>query len=396
MPFFPEAPPPPPITPRPDKDSYLAEYRASQPILKKFSYCNHASVGPLSDWVIAAVNEQLTMQQMAESCVQDPWFDYWRATRQRCGELIGAARDEVTILTSTNEACMRVCSALPLGPGAEALCPADEFPSVHKSLSELSRRGVRVVEAPSARGDGIVRTQDLLDAITPRTRLIATSWVNFFHGYTHDLHALGEACRERGIWLLVDAMQGLGALALNVKDYHIHFLVGHGAKWLCAPIGATFLYVSREVPPEITPQAEGWLGMELNHLSYTDRSVTAKTNANRFMIGSIPWPGMFGLRRAVEVFLDAGPEHAQQRALANADALEAAGRIGGLAVYSERAPLRSAIVSLSLPEGSTLPDRLRSANVVFSVREGKLRLSPHWYMTDAELGPVQEILSTNL
>ena len=191
---------------------------------------------------------------------------------------------------------------------------------------------------------------------------------------------------------MVDAMQGLGALALNVKDYNIHFLVGHGAKWLCAPIGATFLYVSREVPPEITPQAEGWLAMELNHLNYTDRSVVAKTNANRFMIGSIPWPGMFGLRRAVEVFLEAGPAYAQQRALANTDLLEATAHEAGLGVFSERQPLRSGIVSLSLPAGSAIPEKLKAANVIFSVREGKLRLSPHWYMTEQDLAPVLEIL----
>lgn len=392
MPFFPEAPPAAPITPATDKRAFLDAYRASQPILRKFRYCNHASVGPLSDWVIAAVNEQLTMQQMAESTGQDPWFDYWRHTRQRCAELIGASKDEVTILTSTNEACLRVFSALPVGPGDEALCPADEFPSVHQSLSELASRGVTVRDAVASGSDGIVRTQDILNSITPRTKVIATSWVNFFHGYTHDLAALGAACSERGIWLVVDAMQGLGALTLNVKDIGAQFVIGHGAKWLCAPIGAAFLYVSRDVPHEVTPRQHGWLAFELNHLSYTDRSVKPKANANRFMVGSVPWPGMFGLRKAVEIFLEAGPDYCQQAALANADVLAGAAQEAGLKLFSVREPLRSAIASLELPEGSTIPDRLRAANVVFSVREGKLRLSPHWYMTEVELGPVCDIL----
>jgi len=392
MPFFPEAPPLPPVTPEPDEQAYLSAYRASLPNLQKFIYCNHASVGPLSDWVVAAMQEQFEQQRMAETTVQDAWFDGWRQARQRCGELVGAERDEICIQVNTNDACLRVFSALPLGPGDEVLCPADEFPSLWHALSELRLRGCDVRDVQASKGDGIVRTGDILNAMTPRTKLVATSWVNFFHGYTHDLAALGEACRERGAWFVVDAMQGLGALALNVKQVGAQFVVCHGAKWLCGPIGAAFLYVSRDVPPEITPRQEGWFSMELNHLAYTDRTVKPKTNANRFGTGSVPFPCMYGLRAAVEVFLKAGPRHAEARALANTDLLEQTAREAGLGVFSERKPLRSGIVSLSLPEGSTIPDKLRAANVVFSVREGKLRLSPHWYMTERELGPVCEIL----
>ncbi|MCH7472157.1 aminotransferase class V-fold PLP-dependent enzyme [bacterium] len=389
---FPKAPPAPAMKPTADFDAFLASYRASLPVVAKHIYLNHASVGPLSDWVAGAASEQFTQQQMAGPVSQDAWFDGWRLARQRIGELIGAERSEVCLQTNTYMGMLRVLSALPLGPGDEVVYPADEFPSLHYALSEARVQGCTVIAAESARGDGIVRTDDLLNALTPRTRLIATSWVNFFHGYVHDLERLGEACRERGCWLMLDAIQGLGMLTLDVKRSRAHFVAGQGAKWLCAPLGSGFLYVDDEVPKEITPRQEGWFAMELNHESYTDRNVKVKTNANRFGTGTVALPSAFGLRRACEVILEAGPERCQERALRHTDRIEQAARDAGITVYSDRSGLKSAIIALEADASSGLANALTKAGVVFSLREGILRLSPHWYLLDSEIDTVLNAL----
>lgn len=393
MPFFPEAPLAPAIQPVPDFDRYVSEYRATLPVLRHCIYLNHASVGPLSDWVIAAANEHLIQHQMGESTTQDDWYDGWRLTRQRIAELIGATKDEICIQPNTWAGLSRAFSALPLGAGDEALFPVDEFPSLYHALSELRNRGCRVTGVDSARGDGIVRTGDLLDAITPSTRLIATSWVNFFHGYQHDLEALGTACRERDIWFVVDAIQGLGMLPLDVNSLGIHFIACNGAKWLCSPLGSGFLYVSPNVPPEITPRLEGWFSMELNHEKYTDRSIQPKDNANRFATGTVPLSAAFGLRKSCEIFLAAGPQRASKRALQHADSIAAAASDCGIRIVSDRTGGKSAIVSLHMPDCPALPARLKAAGVAFSIRENAVRLSPHWYLLEQEINSVVDIIS---
>ncbi|MCB1217625.1 aminotransferase class V-fold PLP-dependent enzyme [bacterium] len=392
MSFFKEAPPAPAIEPTPDFAAYLERYRASQPSIQNFLYLNHASVGPLSDWVIAAVNEQLSQQQMADSVDQDPWFDGWRLSRQRVAELIGAGeRSEICLLSSTHTALLRAFQAIPLEPGDEVLCPADDFPSLFTAMSELTSRGAVLRAVASGQGDGIVRTADILAAITPRTKLVATSWVNFFHGYTMDLAAIGRACRDNGSWFAVDCMQGLGALTLDVKATGAHFIAGHGAKWLCAPLASGFLWVDPELDPaQVTPRTEGWFALELNHLSYTDRTVRPKHNANRFSLGTVPFPSAFGLRRACEVFLEAGPQRVEERALGFADRIAACVRDCGLDLYYDRSEHRSAILSFTLPAGSPLSNVLKGRRVIHSVREGRLRLSPHWYHSDAEIDSVCE------
>ena len=387
MPFFPEAPLAEPVVPVPDFDAFRERYRSSLPNLHTFAYMNHASVGPLSDWVREAADSMNEFQQMADTCSADHWFDGWRLARQRVAELIGAGKDEVCLLSSTYTGAQRVCNALPLRPGDEVVYCADEFPSLYHALTELRAQCCTMIEARSAKGDGIVRTSDVLDAITPRTKLVAISWVNFFHGYRHDLKRIGVACRERDAWFLVDVIQGLGMLSLDVKDIPVHFVTGQGAKWLCAPLGSGFLYVSRNVPPEITPRTEGWFAMELDHLSYTNRDIQPKTNANRFSLGTVPLPSAYGLRRACEVFLEAGPQRVEDAALANATAIVDAARSAGIPLYSDH-ELPCAIVSFDLAGREAIRDRLDAASVIYSVREGKLRLSPHWYQTERELDRV--------
>jgi cysteine desulfurase / selenocysteine lyase len=395
MPFFPEAPPLPPIAPCADFDAFVARYRESVANTRRFTYCNHASVGPLSDWVIEAANLSFEHQRMAESINQDPWFDEWRHTRQRTAELIGASKDEICLQPNTYLGMQRVFSALPLQPGDEIVVPADEFPSLFFALSELTSQGAVLREVHSARGDGIVRTEDLLGALSPRTKLLATSWVNFFHGYVHDIDALGAQCRARGIWYLLDVIQGLGQLTLDAKRCKAHFISGHGAKWMCAPMGSGFLYVSNDVPAQITPRAHGWFAMELDHEHYTNRDIQPKLNANRFGTGTVPLACAFGMKRACEILLEAGPQRCEARALELGDMLADAAHRAGIGVYSDRSVRRCAIVSLNLCGRPRLTDILRAEGIVFSVREGKLRLSPHWYLTREETGRVCELIAAS-
>lgn len=400
MPFFPEAPAAAPVTPAPDFDAFRAKYRDSVPALRRFAFLNHASVGPLSDWVVAAVDDYLRMQQMADTCSPDAWFDGWRLARQRVGELLGDPdRGNVSLHSSTNEALIRAFSALPVTPGDEVLCPADEFPSIWHAATELTSRGATFVPVDSGRGDGIVRTEDVLEAFTPKTTVLVVSWVNYYHGYRHDLGLLGAECRRHGIWLVVDVIQGLGQLTLDAPACGAHFLAGQGAKWLCAPLGSGFLWVSPDVPSDVTPRVEGWLSMELNHDSYLDRDISRKANANRFAIGTWALPSAFGLRRACEVILEAGPQRCESAALAAADALDETATAAGVRVASDRrspdggfGSQRSAIVALDLTGQAGLAEDLRAADVAFSVREGLLRLSPHWYTAPAELERVLSLL----
>ncbi len=62
-----------------------------------------------------------------------------------------------------------------------------------------------------------VTLDDIAARITPRTRLLAISSVQWSSGYRVELAALGALCRERNIWFVVDAIQQLGAVPIDVR-----------------------------------------------------------------------------------------------------------------------------------------------------------------------------------
>ena len=118
-------------------------------------------------------------------------------------------------------------------------CAANQYPWMN-----LAQRGVEVRAIPS-RGSRIL-IDDLRDATDARTRVLTVSAVEFASGFRHDLDALGELCRQRGVFFFVDAIQGLGVFPIDVSKTPIDALSADGHKWLLGPEGAGIGYIRRE------------------------------------------------------------------------------------------------------------------------------------------------------
>src|SRR5690606_30136622 len=119
----------------------------------------------------------------------------------------------------------------------------------------LERRGVIVDFIPHDRG--VITLENIERALRPETRLLSVSWVQFLSGMKLDLKALGRLCRERGVFFCVDAIQGLGALRLDVEEAGIDFLASGAHKWIMAAQGIGLIYVSEKLQDRIVPPA-GW------------------------------------------------------------------------------------------------------------------------------------------
>ena len=74
------------------------------------------------------------------------------------------------------------------------------------------------------------------------------------------------------------------------------------------------------------------------------------------------------------------------------DNIAEAALAAGIGIHSDRSGLRTAIITLKLDDCPSLPDALARANVAFSVREGLLRLSPHWYLLDDEVAVASDLI----
>src|SRR5437763_11598685 len=142
----------------------------------------------------------------------------------------------------------------------------------------LAGRGGEVRRVPS-RGSRVVM-DDLRDAMDGRTRILAVSSVEFASGFRNDLDALGQLCRERGVYLFVDAIQSLGVLPLDVQKTPVDFLAADGHKWLLGPEGAGLFWCRREVVDLLHPTTVGWKSV-VNDTDFSTIDFTLKPHAGR-------------------------------------------------------------------------------------------------------------------
>jgi Selenocysteine lyase len=126
----------------------------------------------------------------------------------------------------------------------------------------LRRLGVKLRFIPD-RG-GRFELEDLRALLTPRTRLISLSLVNFVTGFRAPIEEIGALCRERGIWLVVDAVQALGAIRVHARDLGADILAAHGYKHLLSGYGVALCYCSPRARQELDITIPAWPGTMAN------------------------------------------------------------------------------------------------------------------------------------
>jgi selenocysteine lyase/cysteine desulfurase len=188
------------------------------------------------------------------------------------------------------------------------------------------------------------------------------------------------------VTLVVDGMQGVGALPLDVRRLRIDLLACGGQKWLLSPWGSGFTYVRPEILETIAPQSVSWMGVRGSDdfSALLEYDLTWREGARRFEQITVPFQDFAGMAASLALL----QEHAMDAIFAHV-----AQRVAQLAAGAERAGVevvtpagrRAGIVTLRPGDVVATAARLRDARVVHSVREGTIRLSPHCYTTSDEI-----------
>jgi len=369
------------------------EIRALFPVTKKYIYMNHAAVAPLSSRARDAMRSIIDDITENGTANYRGWLDTYERVRASAAKLVNARPHEIAFMKNTSEAISTVANGLDWEPGDNVVSCNVEFPAnVYPWLRLKHERGV-VMKLAQERG-GRIDTEELLSLIDERTRVVALSWVQFSSGYRSDIARIGRACRERGVLFMLDAIQGLGALQLDVERDCVDAFAADGHKYLLGPEGAALLYLSGRIVERIRPTVVGWTSVN-NHEDYLDYRLDYREGAQRFECGTLNTIGIFGLGAEIDLFLEIGPERIERYLLELGDDL--AGRLTskGYSVISSRKPGESsAIVTCTHARHSaaSLFHRLRERNIIAAHRVGRLRISPHLYNTREDIDALIEAL----
>ena len=366
---------PEPLTP-------LDAYRAHFPSPGGLAYLDHAATGFLSRPAYEAARAALDRRagRVAGHSPNDYAADLAvvERLRARAAALLGVDVRGVEVQPNTSYGLNVVARGLDWRPGDRVAVPACEFPANLMPWQALAPEGVRVDLIPHR--DGTFTPDDVATALTPRTRVVAVSWVQFLSGFRCDLAALADVCRDAGALLVADAIQGMGALRLDASG--LDFVAAGGHKWLGAMQGAGVVAVSDALVPRLRP-LRGWLGGPVDWDDFEASGDRLHDDATRFRVGTLPTVQMHALDAQLGVVLGGGPDAIEAAVLANAGRLaEGLDRLG---YGSSDEAHTSGIVTVEAPDPEGLHAHLDAHGVACSLRSRKLRFAPHAHTPEADL-----------
>ena len=366
------------------------------PVTREKIFLGHAGDSPLPRRVAEAVTDY-ALQATTGDQEKFAYPAILETGRKLGAQLLNCKPDEVAFVGPTSLALSFLASGLKLRKGDNILVYFEDYPSNVYPWMALAEQGVEV-RLMNTRGLGLIRPKDVMGQVDENTRLVALATCHFISGYRIDFQAIGKYLRGRHILFCLDGIQTLGAFPTTVEA--VDLLAADAHKWLLGPCGAGLMYVRGSVQGMINPPIYGWNNVRCpNYVA--QEQIVLRTGAQKYEAGTYNLLGIVGLVTAMELLLELGVENIARELLRKRALLVPALQGKGFTVLQADAPAENAsgIVSFCRP-GSDLADlqqKLTDAGVVTSLRADRtgqkyIRLSPHFYNTDAELERMLELV----
>lgn len=371
----------------------ITEIRNSFPhISKGIIYFNHASTGPMCIPVIEKINQILIERSEIKPDEYVQFLKIADETKNLLAEYLNTHQDRIAFTDNTSNGINILAQGLVWNKGDKIILNDIEFPANVYPFLNLRKKGVEVHFVKSV--DGIVSTEDIINSVDEKTKLVSVSYVQFLSGYKIDLEKLGNFCRSNNIILAVDAIQGLGALQLDVAKCNIDFLSSGVQKWMLGLQGLAFIYLLEKLQSKIEPAYAGWLSVE-NAWDLLNYELCFKSTAQLFQTGTVNTLGIYSLHTVIKILKQFGYDKIENRIIDNTFLLRNQLNTHGLKLYPDNLEEKyfSGIVTFKHPEAEGLFDWLSDRKIFTSLREGMIRLSPHFYNTEDEIESVIDTCS---
>jgi isopenicillin-N epimerase len=376
-----------PRTPAEPDEAFWREVRARFLVPRDIGFFNAANLCPMPLPVIEAIEKNIRTYEISPSPdVRSKLMQGREDARKMLAEALRVTPEEIVLTRNTTEGNNFVSSGLTLGPGDEVVVSSDNHPSnLAAWRQKAARYGFTVVAvAPPASHPGADGYVELFTkAFTPRTRVLAVTYVSSNSG---DMLPVAELCRlarERGVLSMIDSAQAFGVIDVNLGTMRPDFFTGSMHKWPCGPKEKGLLYINRAVHDRISPTIVGLYGGAVG-ISRTFEAEGQRDDASiAAVVEALKFQGTIG-RDVIEK---------RARALAG-HLMTGLRKLDGIHLWTDSAPDRSAAIVIFKPgalDPRTLGDALAAnEKIVVTVRGANgvnpgLRVAPHFYNTMDEI-----------
>ena len=362
------------------------------PVLGHWDFFNHAGVCPVPHVASRAIR-RYAHEAEAGAYLAGTWYADIEKLRITAARMLNAHRDEIAFVKNTSEGISIVANGIDWQWGDRIVTTSVEYPANVYPWMEVARaHGAKLVmvdEVTDATGRRQVPAEKILEeAADPRTRLVSLSHVEYASGQRHDLERIGKFCHAHKKLFCVDAIQALGVWPIDVKAMHIDYLSADGHKWLLGPEGAGLFYCRRELIDRTRPLMIGWMNVT-DAQNYGNYDYSLKPDAGRFECGTLNIPGLLGLKASLDMLMECGLDNVGRRIQQLTDFLIQGLLKKGYKIVSPRGLGQwSGIVSFTSPthpHEQIFKTLRKDHKTEIAIREGRLRVSPHFYNTEQQI-----------
>lgn len=320
------------------------------------------------------------------------------ALRSAAAAIVGSTDDdEIAVMDSATRAWATCFYSVPLRPGQTILLTGAEYASNAIAALHRARAGNAKVAYVGQDAGGGIDLEDLALHLRDDVGIVSLVHVPTNSGLVNDVRAAAQLAHDAGAFVLLDACQSVGQLAVDIADLPVDALSVTGRKWLRGPRGTGFLWVRRSSLARLSP-----VMLDLKGATWTGpESYQMHDSARQLEFWESNVAGLLGLHQAITEALDRGPAAIERAVRERADRLRAdLSTLRGVHVRDPGLPA-CGIVSFSV-DGAAATDvktalHRRHVTVSVSRRPSTLmdmdrraltevvRASPHYFVDDDDL-----------
>jgi len=315
------------------------------------------------------------------------------AAKRRIADFVGAEPEELAFTKGTGEGIAILARGLELPEGCNVLAVETDFPGTLFPWFDEKRLSVRLLPCHN----GAFTPEELFALADENTAAVLISLVQYQTGFLCDIERIGKWCREQGILLLVDAIQGLGRVPVDVKRIGIDALACGGYKGLLGTFGAGFLYLRKELVARVRP-------FLLDDLCYEDAPFPAIYHAlpsdqpaqdcRRFEGGSQNNCGIAVLDASVSLLHEIGVERIREYVLKLETMLRSSPAVACRAIGGAEPASWSGNLCLRLKQGEAekLKKLLAEREILVNIYPELLRIGIHIYNSEEDVQKLRSAL----
>ncbi|MGI9203182.1 MAG: aminotransferase class V-fold PLP-dependent enzyme [Woeseiaceae bacterium] len=339
--------------------------RSDFPVLDKWTYLNSPYIAPSPQSVVDAV-VAFHQAKASDPISLGAMLEETQSLRQRFARLVNANIGEIGLLSTTSEGENVVTTALELQPGDSVVIDDLHYDTtvfLYNHLVETRGIDLRVVKNVA----GATPVDAFAQHVDETTKVVSVSWVSHQNGYRQDLHGLAELAHAHSAYLYVDAIQGVGAVPLDVKETGVDFFTVGGYKWLLAGFGVAPFFVRSTLLDRIDMDRIGWRQLENEP---EPGEFHFYQDARKYGYATPAFGSIYQMRAALDYVLDVGVDNIEAHVVPLANTLN--NELRGLG-FNVLTPIGNASPIVAFRHGvepSVVATRFEDARIKVSLREG--------------------------